>query len=89
MHPDLALFLADLERDGALTTDPDGRMVFVGLTYEETVEYLTVKDVKGRKTFAGTDEEWLAAVKRRVGFGAPPEEIRRALVPARYRQEHY
>ena len=88
MHPDLAFFLADLEGDGVLTTDPQGRMVFVGLTYEETVEYLTVKEVKGRKTFAGTDEEWLAAVKQRVRLGAKHEEIRRAVIQARYEVKH-
>ena len=88
MDHDVALFMAELDSDSSLTTDVQGRMVFVGLTYEETVEYLTVKEVKGRKTFAGTDEEWLAAVKLRVRLGAKHEEIRRAVIQARYQVKH-
>ena len=85
---DLELFLADLDRDAALTTDMEGRMVFVGLTYEETVDYLTVREVKGRKTFAGTNEEWLVAVKKRARLGKRHEEIRRAVIEAAGQTKH-
>ena len=85
---DLELFLADLDRDAALTTDMEGRMVFVGLTYEETVDYLTVREVKARKTFAGTNEEWLVAVKKRARLGKKHETIRRAVIEAEWQTKH-
>ena len=85
---DLELCLADLDRDAALTTDMEGRMVFVGLTYEESVDYLTVREVKGRKTFTGTNEEWLVAVKKRARLGKKHETIRRAVIEATCHTKH-
>ena len=88
MDLDLELFLADLDRDAALTTDLEGRLVLIGLTHDETVDYLTVREVKGRKAFAGTNEEWLTAVKKRALLRAKHEKIRRAVIEAHGQTKH-